>query len=173
MAQRAERAGKVVTLGQIAKIGIGIVTGANRFFIVDLLTAKSHCLSDSYLRPVLSKFSMAPGLSLTVEDMIQARKENRKCLLIDTDHLDVNRKGSALRNYLALMPRAKRRKIKTFKKRSLWHRPDDGRVPDAFFPYMYHHGPRIILNEVGTTSTNTIHRVYFEPWLMFRTSEMV
>jgi adenine-specific DNA-methyltransferase len=51
----------------------------------------------------------------------------------------------------------------TFKKRALWHRPDDGRIPDAFFPYMYHHGPRLILNEANTTSTNTIHRVYFKP----------
>ena len=168
--QAAEKAGKVVTLGQIAKIGIGIVTGANRFFILDLLTAKSHGLSDSYLRPILSKFSMAPGISLTIEDMIQARKENRKCLLIDTNHSDINRKGSALRNYLASMPRTKRRKTKTFKRRSLWHRSDDGRVPDAFFPYMYQHGPRIILNELGTTSTNTIHRIYFEP--LFKPNEV-
>jgi hypothetical protein len=27
---------------------------------------------------------------------------------------------------------------------------------------MYQHGPRIILNDVGTTSTNTIHRIYFK-----------
>ena len=40
--------------------------------------------------------------------------------------------------------------------------PDDGRIPDAFFPYMYHYGPRLILNEADTTSTNTIHRVYFK-----------
>ena len=168
--QVAEKAGRVATLGQVAKIRIGIVTGANNFFILNLLTAKTHSLPESCLRSVLSKFSMASGASLTIEDMTRARKENRKCLLVDTAHPDLNRKGSALRNYLASMPRVKRRKIGTFKKRTLWHYPDDGRVPDAFFPYMYHHGPRIILNELGTTSTNTIHRVYFEP--LFKPNEI-
>lgn len=168
--QAAETAGRVVTLGHIAKIGIGIVTGANKFFILDLKTAKSNSLPDSCLRPVLSKFSMASGLSLTTEDIVKARVENRKCLLVDTDHPDLICKGSALRKYLASMPRIQRFKVKTFKKRTLWHRPDDGRVPDAFFPYMYHHGPRIILNEARTTSTNTIHRMYFEP--LFQPNEI-
>jgi adenine-specific DNA-methyltransferase len=168
--QIAETSGQVVTLGSVAKISIGIVTGVNKFFILDLKTARANSLPDSCLRPVLSKFSMAPGALLTSEDMAQARTENRKCLLVDTDHPDLNRKGSALRKYLASMPRMQRRKVKTFKKRSLWHRPDDGRIPNAFFPYMYHHGPRIILNEAGTTSTNTIHRMYFEP--LFKPNEI-
>jgi len=51
----------------------------------------------------------------------------------------------------------------TFAKRSLWHCPDDGKLPDGFFPYMNHLGPRIVLNTAAVNSTNTIHRLYFKP----------
>lgn len=160
-----EAAVQVVSLGEVAHVGIGIVTGANEFFIVDQVTADRNNLPQTCLRPILSKFSMAAGLALTCNDLNMARFENRKCLLVDTAHPDLELRGSALRTYLASMPRLQRRTVKTFKKRELWHHPDDGRIPDAFFPYMYHHGPHIILNEAQTTSTNTIHRVYFKDLL--------
>lgn len=157
----AESAGRVVTLGEVARIRIGIVTGANYFFVIDQATAASHNLPDSCLRFILSKFSLAPGVSLTSEDVLKAQQEKRNCLLVDTDNQDLNQKGSALRCYLASMPRQKRVSIRTFKKRQVWHQPDDGLTPDAFLPYMYHNGPRLILNDIGATSTNTVHRVYF------------
>ena len=161
--QRVIHAGQVLHLGDVADVRIGIVTGANRFFVLDESTASSRSLPKSCLQPILAKFSEAPGAALTKEDLEQARHRNRRCLLVNTDQPDLTEKGSALRNYLASLPRATRHANGTFKKRALWHRPDDGRTPDGFFPYMYQHGPRLILNEVRTTSTNTIHRVYFKP----------
>lgn len=156
-------AGQVLCVGDIAAVRIGIVTGANPFFILSQSIAQTYELPDACLNFILTKFSLAPGAALTSADLVHARYQNRRCLLLDTDHPDLEQRGSELRRYLATMPLAKRRSIGTFKKRALWHRPDDGRIPDAFFPYMYHHGPRFILNEVGITSTNTIHRVYFKP----------
>ncbi|MEM1042955.1 MAG: N-6 DNA methylase [Bacteroidota bacterium] len=158
----ASDAGRIVSLGEVADVRIGIVTGANPFFVIDEPTATRHGLPQDALRPILAKFAMAPGTVLRDADLDTARRDGRKLLLVDTDHPDLERGGSALQRYLGLFPVDKRKANKTFRKRKLWHRPDDGRVPDAFFPYMYQHGPRIILNEAETTSTNTIHRVYFK-----------
>lgn len=155
-------AGHVLCIGDITDVRIGIVTGANPFFILNQSIAQAHALPHACLCPILAKFSMAPGASLTLADLEHARHQGRRCLLLSTDHPDLERRGSELRRFLASMPVAQRRSTGTFKKRALWHRPDDGRIPDAFFPYMYHHGPRLILNEAGITSTNTIHRVYFK-----------
>ena len=160
--ERASEAGSLVQLGDIVDIRIGIVTGANSFFIIDEAKANEYGLSDEVLHPILAKFSMAPGVTLTRADLAIARAEGKRLVLVDTKHADLTVKGSALRNYLATCPRLKRHVNKTFRRRELWHRPDDGCSPDAFFPYMYHHGPRLILNEAETTSTNTIHRVYFK-----------
>ena len=160
--ERASEAGSLVQLGDIADIRIGIVTGANSFFIIDEAKANEYGLPDEVLHPILAKFSMAPGMILTRADLALARAEGKRLLLVGTEHADLTAKASALRNYLASIPRSKRHANKTFNRRELWHRPDDGCSPDAFFPYMYHHGPRLILNEAETTSTNTIHRVYFK-----------
>ena len=158
----ASGAGRIISLGEVADVRIGIVTGANPFFVIDEETANRHELPSDVLRPILAKFAMAPGAALREEDLAEARRNGRKLLLVDTDHSNLERDGSPLRRYLNTFPSEKRKSNRTFRKRKLWHRPDDGRVPDAFFPYMYQHGPRIILNEAGTTSTNTIHRVYFK-----------
>ena len=160
--EAASGAGRIVSVGAVADVRIGIVTGANPFFVIDEATAVSHGLPNSALRPILAKFVMAPGAALREADLVEARRSGRKLLLVDTDHPDMADDGSSIRQYLDTFDGAKRESNKTFRKRKLWHRPDDGRTPDAFFPYMYQHGPRIILNEARTTSTNTIHRVYFK-----------
>lgn len=160
--EAAGGAGRVVSVGQVADIRIGIVTGANPFFVIDEATAEHHGLPEDALRPILAKFAMAPGAALRDDDLAEARRKGRKLLLVDTDHPDMEGPDSSIQRYLDTFPKEKWEANKTFKKRKLWHRPDDGRPPDAFFPYMYQHGPRIILNEAGTTSTNTIHRVYFK-----------
>ena len=159
--RRVARAGQILHIGAIADVVIGIVTGANSFFVLNHSLAQSQALDDAYLSFILAKFSLVRGASLTSTDLEHARHQDRRCLLLNTNHQDLNRRGSELRRYLATIPLAERRKNLTFKKRALWHRPDDSRIPDAFFPYMYQHGPRLILNEAGTTSTNNIHRVYF------------
>lgn len=159
---RAAGAGLAVTLGDLADVRIGIVTGANPFFVIDQERADECGLPDEVLRPILAKFAMVPGAELTCDDLADAREAGARLLLVDSNHSDLEVRGSPLRDYLASFPRAKRHANRTFTKRDLWHRPDDGRPPDAFFPYMYQHGPRIILNAVPTTSTNTIHRVYFK-----------
>ncbi|MEZ7197713.1 HsdM family class I SAM-dependent methyltransferase [Pseudodesulfovibrio karagichevae] len=146
--------------GDLFSIIIGIVTGDNKFFVVDREHAENHQLYPRYSRPLLAKITNAPGLSFTQDDYLATLNSNKPCLLIDTDSLD---KGidQPIRDYLASYSRKKRRSVKTFKKRSNWHSPDDHRIPDAFFTYMKQECPRIVLNEHGLNCTNSIHRVFF------------
>jgi adenine-specific DNA-methyltransferase len=146
-------------LGNIARVQIGIVTGANEFFIIDANSANALNLPDKVLTPILAKFNFAPGLTLTAQDMNLARGSNKRCLLVDTSRVDeIN---GPLANYLASFPEEKLGTIRTFEKRLYWYRPNDGRIPDAFFPYMQDAGPWLIQNTAGLLSTNTIHRVFF------------
>ena len=135
-----------LSLGDIADIRIGIVTGANNFFIINEELAKKYCLESQYVKPILAKLATAPGLSLLDKDYINARKLNKRCLLIDTS--DLLKKNSPIRKYLATFPRKRRKNILTFKKRVYWHMADDGKVPDAFLSYMYQYGPRLVINKM-------------------------
>ena len=150
----------VIRFGDIASVRIGIVTGDNKYFVINQDVAKNHLLTQSSLRSIFAKFTMAPGLTLDETDINQARKSNARCLLVDTTRM---RKSSrTLHRYLAIYPEDKKQGNKTFKKRGIWHQPQYEDIPDAFFPYMHHSGPRLVLNDSNITSTNTIHRVFFK-----------
>jgi adenine-specific DNA-methyltransferase len=151
----------VTTLGKVAKVLIGIVTGDNGFFIIDRETAKKAGISLQQLSSILSKFRLAPGLILKPGDLMEARKSGERCLLVNRHFLE--RSAPAVKRYLERLPKDAIQKNATFAKRSIWHCPDDGKIPDGFFPYMNHIGPRLVLNSAAVNSTNTVHRVYFKP----------
>jgi len=148
-------------LGNICAIHIGIVTGANHFFVLDQSTVSEANIPEKCLSPIFAKFNHVNGVHLVAQDLERARSEGRRSLLIDTSSVaDI---PVSVRAYLDRLPKANREKNSTFKKRKIWHQPNDANIPDAFFPYMQKDGPVIILNGARVNSTNTIHRVYFDP----------
>jgi hypothetical protein len=146
-------------LGDYLDIKIGIVTGANDFFIKSEGDWKQYGIEGRATRTILSKFSQVSGLELTKGDLKNNRKNGLRCLLLESK--DQNRRSPEVNHYLASFPTEKKDANSTFRKRSCWHCPDDGRVPDGFLTYMCDHGPRLALNPAKTTSTNTVHRIYF------------
>lgn len=158
--QQIAEARKIYTLGDIANVLIGIVTGANKFFIINSETAQRWQLPQKALRLILSRFNIAAGLRLKTSDIKTLAEKNFRCLLVDTS--DMQEDDLALKVYLWSFPEELKQKNVTFDKRNVWHQPDDGRLPDAFFPYMHHYGPRLVMNHAGVTSTNTVHRVFFK-----------
>ncbi|MEW7987470.1 MAG: N-6 DNA methylase [Candidatus Thiodiazotropha endolucinida] len=148
------------TIGSLADIKIGIVTGNNKFFVLTETEANQHKLPGSVRRLILSKHTISQGVQLHEDDLELARANNFRCVLVNT--LNYKRNSKALTKYLDSYPEEEKLKVKTFKKRKVWHTADDGADPDGFFIYMSQTGPRLILNNAGSTSTNTIHRVYFK-----------
>jgi adenine-specific DNA methylase len=148
-------------LGDIAKVLIGIVTGANPFFVVDREILNQNDMRLDQVSLILSKFRFAPGLILRTDDLLDAYENEERCLLVSRSSL--TQAASAVRNYFKSLPKGLIENNRTFAKRSVWHCPDDGKIPDAFFPYMNHIGPRLVLNSAAVNSTNTVHRLYFNP----------
>lgn len=146
------------TLGTYAKVQIGIVTGANFFFVLPRSALKAAGLREADCSPILSKFRQAPGLTFSKEDHEAALAKGERGLLVETSNVEVDRR---VVNYLATFDIDRLEAIGTFRKRRIWHRPCDGKFPDAFLPVMHHDGPRLVLNALGRNSTNTVHRVYF------------
>ena len=147
-----------VSFGSLAKVQIGIVTGANDFFVLRRADVEDAGLEKGQYERVLSKFRAAPGLSLIGKDLDAYEEQGGKSFLINTDDPDQN---TPLGAYLSTFDKEKRASTSTFKKRAVWSATSDGKTPDAFFPVMHHTGPRLVLNSMRCTSTNTIHRVYF------------
>lgn len=151
---------QVKALGDFCTIRIGIVTGANPFFLFNQAEAEKHELPGEFMRPLVAKFEVVPGLEVTSSDMESAVQSGFSCLLLDTKGLDEDEDGPVQR-YLETFNKEAKEKNHTFRKRSIWHRPDDGLMPCAFLSFMHEHGPRLALNTARITSTNTVHRVSF------------
>jgi hypothetical protein len=145
-------------LGDYARVQIGIVTGANDFFVLNDEGLKKAGLESDDCNRVLSKFKASPGLMLVEADLDRYNLANGRTYLVTAEKPETN---DRIRQYLSTFSEELRRENSTFKKRAVWSATDDGRRPDAFFPVMHHTGPRLVLNGQGCTSTNTIHRVFF------------
>lgn len=146
------------SLGKVAKVQIGLVTGANSFFVLSESEREAAGLLASDCKKVLGKFQDAAGLVFTAADYAKMLSRGGRGHLIDSFQRLPNIR---IESYLETFPADRLATISTFKKRANWSEPDDRKLPDAFFPVMHHYGPRIVLNALQCPCTNTIHRLYF------------
>ncbi|MGC4000174.1 MAG: N-6 DNA methylase [Anaeromyxobacter sp.] len=144
-------------LGEAAEVDVGIVTGANAFFLVDDATVEAHGLH-AYARPMFGRSEHVRGV---IHDA-RRQEENRKSGL-PAHFLDLSRAGDrhppGLRHYLALgeaqgLPR--RYKCRT---RSPWYVvPSVWPAPVSLLKRA-HDLPRLVLNEAGALTTDTAYRL--------------
>lgn len=152
---------RVTPLGELFDIQIGIVSGANNFFILTKDQWHEHRLPKSCQTWILTKFRFVPGLCLMLADAKNIEDRGDPCLLVDTKKSKTM--GKRLNSYLRSFPQEKKNKNTTFKRRKhsgVWHQFNDNRIPIAFFPYMHDRGPIIAINHAGINSTNSVHRLY-------------
>ncbi len=110
---------------------------------------------------ILTKFRYAKGLVLERADVDTLLEIGTDCLLVDTTK--ANEINGYLQTYLEIFPKDKIETMATFTRRKrsgIWHRFNDNRIPDAFFPYMQNKGTWIVINNAGINATNSIHRFY-------------
>lgn len=147
-------------LKDLCNIRIGMVTGDNSTFIINSSTKLEYNLSDTCLSPVIGRFSHLTGLIHTESRHKKLIDNDLRCLLVCPS--TINRRRTSIRQYLSTVNKDKRKNNKTFPKRESWFYPDDHKYPDAFFSYMTHEGPRMVINQAKYNCTNSIHRIYFK-----------
>lgn len=156
--EKISKAANAETLGDLARVQIGLVTGDNRFFVLDRRTRDGAGLLDEDCIKVVSKFRAVTGILAKPSDLDDYAATGGRIYLVSGVNAPVTTRIGA---YLATFDPEKRKTISTFKKRPNWSETFDGKTPDAFLPVMHHTGPRLVLNPEGYNCTNTIHRVFF------------
>ncbi|WP_163001725.1 HsdM family class I SAM-dependent methyltransferase [Pseudomonas viridiflava] len=146
-----------VALGDIAKVNIGIVTGDTKYFIKSLLDWRELGVAKSYLKFVVPKIRGISGIYLTKAQVSTLLASDSRCLLLDTEQESLSPEVIL---YLSQYPEEKKN-LATYKKRSIWHQPDDHKIPDGFLTFLTHNGPRLVLNDAKVNCTNSVHRLFF------------
>lgn len=151
-----------VTLGSVAKIRLGGVTGDTSFFLMNERKRTSMGLPARALTPVVSKARHLRSALLTQSDWEGLRASGQRVWLLNpsaalADH-------PAVRRYLRLgrTEGGCDRSAYKVSVRDPWYRTPVPPVPDAFLSGMSRHGPWLCINETkGVNATNTLYVVRF------------
>jgi len=158
-----EQSTALTTLGALAEIDVGIVTGRNEFFVLTPTEAKDHGLS-RWCRPLVGKSAQIPGLQLTLDEWNDLRVADSRCLLLNLP--DVPREEldeAAIAFVRAGEQSGYHRGYKCRIRQPRWWKVPSPWVPDAFLLRQIYDAPRIVVNKAGAVSTDTIHRVRARP----------
>ncbi|KZN40306.1 N-6 DNA methylase [Pseudoalteromonas luteoviolacea] len=151
-------------LGYYADVKIGMVTGANNYFVVNKNTIDEHSLPAECLKPVVGRFSSLMGVAHGKRQQNLIQKDGHRAFLVCPTEEQMSDLDSPVAKYLSQLSKEEIGGNKTFKKRPNWFAPGwgiDGVIPDAFLSYMIHRGPRIVINKGRYNCTNSIHKVIF------------
>jgi len=145
-------------LGDLAEVDVGIVTGRNRFFVMRPSAGATRDV-EAHLVPLVSKSAHLRGTRFASPDLSALEGDDALCRLLAVEEKTALEGDHALRSYvLAGEAEQVHEGYKCSIRRSWWVVPSVW-VPDAFLLRQIHDHPRIIANEAGATSTDTIHRV--------------
>jgi len=136
-------------LSDHADVHIGVVTGANDFFVTTEPEARSHGFRSTNLLPVLT--SSGDIHSLRADGSCGPKRLLRICRDAESTCSEYIARGVAAEYHLRSQCR----------RRDPWYEVDTGDVPDAFFTYRVAAVPILALNDSGLQCTNAVHRVYF------------
>ncbi|MDY4341017.1 N-6 DNA methylase [Xanthomonas sp. LF07-6] len=146
-------------LGDLADVEIGVVAGDTKFLIKNRAEWSALKINGAHLRYVVPQSRRLEGIVLTAKDKVQHEVDGARCQAL---HATVNARSEALKKYLNSYSAEARSKNATFIKRAVWHRFLDEKIPDAFFVFMTHMGPRLVLNNAKANATNALYRVKFK-----------
>ena len=144
-------------LGELARINIGYVSGANEFFHLRPSEAESLGIPDTFLQSTVRNARALPPARVNASTVRRWRREDRAALLLclgKDQELPL-----AVLAYLQT-PRAKavsdRYKCRT---RDPWYVVPDVKIPDYFLSYMSGRRVSLVRNSACCACTNSLHTV--------------
>src|SRR5699024_6278133 len=158
---------RVMSYRDILDVNVGIVTGRNEFFMMEEDQVKEWNLKE-YTIPVASKSNQLKGITFSEEDFEQSSKAQKAVYLFLPPDEDFEQLPEVCQKYIRY---GEERGFNTGYKtriRKRWYITPSRWVPDAFALRQVNDYPKIIMNETGASSTDTIHRVWFKDGINIR-----
>jgi adenine-specific DNA-methyltransferase len=152
-----EEHANVHRFSDIASVDVGIVTGANKFFLVDDATVERFGLK-KWAHPMFGRSEHCPGI---IYDQRQHRENTRNGL--PTNFIwfepDGQIKDKGAREYLALGEQQKLHTRFKCRVRSPWYSVPSVYSTEIGMLKRSHHIPRLILNKACAYTTDTAYRI--------------
>jgi adenine-specific DNA-methyltransferase len=149
----------IPTIGKFAKVEVGITAGANDFFTVPLTTVEAYDLQD-YARPMVGRSVQVNSVIFTDEDWKKNKNSKSKAhLLVFPKRQYLNPKNGAVK-YIAQGEILGINKGYKCGIRDDWFVVPSLKISEALFIRRNNLYPRLIINQAGAYTTDTMHRVF-------------
>jgi len=153
--ERLSRCNSAARLGNLARVGIGYVTGANDFFHLRPSEAEARGIPEKYLQPTVRNAKALTGQAVTKSTVQKwCRRDDAVLLLRLRAGADLPR---AVRDYLESPAGQTARTGYKCRNRNPWYVVPDVRIPDAFLTYMSGNEPALVANRARCAATNSMH----------------
>jgi adenine-specific DNA methylase len=170
--EEALRIPVVKRLGLVARFEVAAVTGANDYFCVDQDTVDSYGLRDWSL-PLLPRIRHATGLIYRADDQARTAAGGAKAYLLDfsSERPDPTAMiGPGV--YLGLGTAAAINERYKTRIREPWYRVPHIKAGDLMLSKRSHRFPRVVKNEAGVVTTDTIYRGAMRPDYLHREADL-
>lgn len=141
-------------LGDIARTGIGYVTGDNAFFHLSPSEARKLQIPAGLLKVSIRNGQQLKNGEVSWRQVEQWLEEDREVLLLDLNQVESI--PHSVQTYLNSAEGIKARTAYKCRTRQPWYAVPDVFAPDAFITYMNGLEPSLILNEAKCVCTNSL-----------------
>ncbi len=150
---------EVAPLGALASVDIGVVTGANDFFVLSREGAAG--VAPELLKPAVSKAAHVAGARLTREDHGTLIEDGKPSLIFVANETARESDLLTVQDHIrAGEKRGVHRRYKCRIRDPWWALPiPKGDAPELLLTYCSSQHARLAVNEVGALHTNTLHGV--------------
>lgn len=152
---------RIMACKEIFDTEVGLVTGRNEFFMMKEEQVKEWNLKE-YTIPVVSKSNQLKGINFSEIDFNDNSTAQKATHLFLPPNEDFDDLPEACQKYIEYGEKKGFHQGYKTRIRKRWYITPSRWVPDAFALRQVGEYPKIILNETGASSTDTIHRVRFK-----------
>jgi adenine-specific DNA-methyltransferase len=153
---------KLKTLGDYAKVEVGITTGSNDFFTVESSIVEHFNLQD-FAKPMVGRSVQVNSLIFNNEDWkINTLNKSKAHLLVFPPNGALKNKKGAL-EYIALGEKNGINKGYKTGIREQWYVVPSIKLSDALFLRRNNVFPKLVENQANAFTTDTMHRVNMKP----------
>lgn len=152
---------RIISCGDILDVDVGLVTGRNEFFMLKEEQVKEWGLG-KYTIPVTSKSNQLKGVTFSEQDFATNSKVQNSIHLFMPPNEEFEDLPDVCQKYIRY---GESKGFNTGYKtriRKRWYITPSLWIPDAFALRQVGDYPKLILNQTGASSTDTIHRVRFK-----------
>jgi adenine-specific DNA-methyltransferase len=149
---------RVSRVSELVAFEVSIVTGANDFFTIAAGELAAYDLGD-WVRPLLPRIRHATGLRYAAADHAETEASGARAWLLDFSA--ARRDPCTVTGPLMYLEQGERRDLDTRYKcriREPWYRVPGIKAGELLLSKRSHHHPRVVVNEAGVFTTDTIYR---------------